>query len=151
MIHQCEPILPFEINRDIKEGHSPLGKLLKHPGIYIETISMIFIVCIGIYCLKRIWCRPATLRYWPYSPVPSLHAIVDDDVEAAPIYRSTGMVEKPARPHENHNLYIGLGAMRPDSHCEQPVLSKAFPSGGSLATKMKIQGMQLEWITDCKT
>ena len=33
------------------------------------------------------------------------HAIVDDDVEVAPIYRSRGMVEEPRRPHKNHYLH----------------------------------------------
>ena len=45
IIGQSEPILPCEINRDMKEGSSLTSKLLTHPGTYI--------VCIGIYCLRR--------------------------------------------------------------------------------------------------
>ena len=62
MIGQSEPILLFEINRDMEEGPSITWKLLTHPGTYIWAISMIFIVCIGIYCLKQFCCRLATLR-----------------------------------------------------------------------------------------
>ena len=63
IIGQSESILMFEINRDTKEGPSLTWKLLTHQGTYIGTISVIFIVCIDIYCLKRFWCRPSTPRH----------------------------------------------------------------------------------------
>ena len=69
---------------------------------------------------------------------------VDNDVEAAPIYRSGGMVEKPVRRHENHDLNIEGETTRLENHCKQPVLSKAVPSAESLATTAKIQRMQKE-------
>ena len=34
------------------------------------------------------------------------YTILDDDVEAAPIYRCNGKVLPPTRPHENHGLAI---------------------------------------------
>ena len=34
------------------------------------------------------------------------YTIVDDDVEAAPIYRCDGKASQPARPHKNHSLHI---------------------------------------------
>ena len=34
------------------------------------------------------------------------YTIVDDDVEAAPIYRHNGKVLPPTRPRENHGLAI---------------------------------------------
>ena len=61
---------------------------------------MTFIVCIGVYCLKSFLCRPAIPMHQPYSLVSSQHAMLDDDVEVAPIYRSGGMVEKSVRPCE---------------------------------------------------
>ena len=42
-------------------------------------------------------------------------------------------------------------AIRLESHCKQSVLSNAVPFARSLATKAKIQEMQLEWMTDYKT
>ena len=38
-----------------------------------------------------------------YTQASLQHAIVDDDVEAAPIYRSGGKAENQVRPHENHD------------------------------------------------
>ena len=124
MIGLGEPILPFEINRDMEEGPCLTWKLLTHPGTYIGTIGVIFVVCIGIYCLKGFWCWSATPRYQPYSPVSLWHAVVDNTVEVAPIYRSRGMVEKPVRSCENNDLCMEWEAMKPESHCNQPVLSK---------------------------
>ena len=35
------------------------------------------------------------------------YTIVDDDVEAAPIYRCNGKARQPiVRPHKNHDLHI---------------------------------------------
>ena len=106
VIGQSEPILPFEINGDMNKGPSLTQKLLIHPGTYIGTIGMIVAICVGAYCFKRSLFRPATLRYWPYSPVSLKHAIVDDEVEAVPIYRGGGTVDKPVRPHKNHDLHM---------------------------------------------
>ena len=48
----------------------------------------------------------------PYSPFSLQHAIVDDDVEVAPIYRCGGMADEPWRPHNKHNLHIEMGAWK---------------------------------------
>ena len=34
------------------------------------------------------------------------YTIVDDDVEAAPIYRCNGRAKQPTRPCENHDLHM---------------------------------------------
>ena len=34
------------------------------------------------------------------------YTIVDDDVEAAPIYRCDGKAQLPTRPHKNHGLHM---------------------------------------------
>ena len=34
------------------------------------------------------------------------YTIVDDDVEAAPIYRCDGKAQQPTRAHENHGLHM---------------------------------------------
>ena len=36
------------------------------------------------------------------------YTIVDDDVEAAPIYRCDDKAKQPARPCENHDLHMEL-------------------------------------------
>ena len=92
MINASEPIHSFTI-KDDDEDSSLIWTILKHPGTYIRTISMIFVLCIGVYCF-RFWIRPASHRHWPYFPVSLQHAIVDDDVEVTPIYRCRDKVEK---------------------------------------------------------
>ena len=68
------------------------------------------------------------------------NAIVDDDVEVAPIYRCRGKVEELRRPCKN--LCIEQEAARLESHCNQPALAKGVPISGSLAPKAKILGTQ---------
>ena len=107
LIGQTRPILPFEINGSLEEGGpSLIGKFLTQPWTYMGFLGTIFIASMGIYCLKKFWCRPALPHHRPYTPASSWHAIVDDDVEAAPIYRSRGQVENPVRAHKNHDLHM---------------------------------------------
>ena len=40
--------------KDDDEDPSLIWTILFHPGTYIGTIGMIFAVCIGVYCLKRL-------------------------------------------------------------------------------------------------
>ena len=40
--------------------------------------------------------QPGTMQY----------TIVNDDVEAAPLYRCDGKAQQPTRPHENPGLHI---------------------------------------------
>ena len=141
MINTSEPVHSINI-KDDDEDSSVIWTMLKHPGTYIGTICMIFAVCIGIYYFKRFWIWPATPRHQPYSPVSSQHAIVDDDVEVEPIYRCGDKVEKPIRPHKNHDLHIEWEADRLESFCKQPALAKGVPITGSLAPKAKIPGRQ---------
>ena len=101
-------------------------KLLTHPKTYIGTIGMILAIGIGVYCFKRYLFRPATLRHWPYHPVSSWHAIVDDDVEGTTMYRGGSLVENPVKSSGNHAMCI-----------EQ----EATKTEWSLATKTKIEGM----------
>ena len=76
MINTSEPVNSFPIKDDYKD-QSIIWTFLTHPGTYI---GIIFTVCIGVYSFKRFWIRPATPRFWPYSPVSLQHAIVDNDV-----------------------------------------------------------------------
>ena len=139
MINKSEPIHSFMI----KDNEDPSLKwtILKHPGTYTGTISMIFVLCIGVYCLK-FWIRPASPRCQPHSPVSLWHAIVDDDVEGAPIYRHGGKAEKSMRPQRNHDLGIKREAERLERHFKQPALAKGVPISRSFAPKAKILGTQ---------
>ena len=58
MIDTSKSVHSFTIkdNDEDIQGHT-------HPGTYIGTIGMIFAACIGVYCFKRFWVRPATSRH----------------------------------------------------------------------------------------
>ena len=59
MINVSESIHSFII-KDDDEELSLIWTILKHPGTYIGTVSMIFVLCIGGSCF-RFWIRPAAL------------------------------------------------------------------------------------------
>ena len=62
MIKTSEPSHLFTI-KDDNEDPSLIQAILTHPGTYIGTIDIIFAVCIGVYCFKRFWIRPANPRF----------------------------------------------------------------------------------------
>ena len=84
--------------KDDDECPSFIWTILMHPETYIGNSGKIYAVCIGVFCFKRSWIRPATPRHWPYSQVSLQHAIMDDDVEVASIYRHNIKVDEPWRP-----------------------------------------------------
>ena len=66
------------------------------------------------------------------------YTFVDDDVEAAPIYRCDGKASQPIRPHENHGLHIEHIPTWMESQCKQQMQSFVVPAQGSLANMTKI-------------
>ena len=129
MVKSSEPVHSFTI-KDDDDDPSLIWKILRHPGIYTGIIGTMFTICIGVYCFKIFCFRPSTPKHQFYSPVSSQHAIVDDDVDVAPIYRGGGMVEEPRRPHKNNDLHIEQEATRLESHWKQPALLKGVPISG---------------------
>ena len=93
MVNTSEPVYSFTIKDDEIDNLNASWDIHRDYGYD-------FAVCTDVYCFKRIWIRPATLI--PHSLLR--HAIVDDNVEVAPIYRCRGRVEEPRRPHKNHNI-----------------------------------------------
>ena len=70
------------------------------------------------------------------------YIIVDDNIEAAPIYRCDGKAGQPiVRPWENHDLNMEWEPTWMESQQKQQIQSKAVPTSESLDTT-KIQGMQ---------
>ena len=70
------------------------------------------------------------------------YTIVDDDVEAAPIYRCDGKAPQPIRPHENRGLHIEHIPTWMESQCKHQMQSLVVPAQGSLVNTSKIQGTQ---------
>ena len=78
----------------------------------------------------------------PLQPGTTQYTIVDDDVEAAPIYRCDGKAQQPTRPHKNHGLHMEHIPTWMESQCKQQTQSLVVPAQGSLAITSKIQGTQ---------
>ena len=70
------------------------------------------------------------------------YTIVDDGVEAAPIYRCNGKAPQPTRPCENYGLHIEHIPTSMESLCKQQMQSLVVPAQGSLVNTSKIQGTQ---------
>ena len=61
------------------------------------------------------------------------YTFVDDDVDAAPIYRCNGKASQPTRPHKNHGLHMDHISTWTESQCKHQMQSLVVPVQGSLA------------------
>ena len=89
--------------------------LFAHPGIYVSALGLLIPVGIGLFCCYFFWCQPARLVCQPLQLGNMQYAIVDDNVEVAPIYRCDVKESQPTRPHENHGLAIEHLSTQPES------------------------------------
>ena len=78
----------------------------------------------------------------PLQPGNMWYTIVDDNVEAAPIYRCAGKVSSPTKPGENHGLAIVCLPTWTESQYKQQSESLVVPVSGQLDNFSKIQGTQ---------
>ena len=70
------------------------------------------------------------------------YTIVDEDVEAAPIYRCDDKTSQSIRPCENHGLHIEHIPTQTKSQYKQQMQSLVVPAQGSLVHTSEIQGTQ---------
>ena len=123
-------LMPFNVN------------LFTHPGIYVSALGSLIPVGIGLFCCYFFWCQPARLACQPLHSGNMQYAIVDDNVEEAPVYRCEGKARKPTRPCEDHGLAIECLPTQSESRQKPQLKSFAGPTQGSLAKSSKILGMQ---------
>ena len=116
--------------------------LFSHTEMYITAIGLLIPAGLGLFHCYFFWCQPARLACQPLQPGNMQYTIVDDDVEAAPIYRCSGKVLQPTRPCENHGLAIEHLPTWTESQCKQQLKSLVVPVHGSLGNSSKIQGTQ---------
>ena len=106
MISGITPITPFtspeESTRDTVSTWTPFS----HTGVYVMAIGLLIPAGWGIFGCYFFWCQPARLAHQPLQPGTTQYTIVDNDVEAAPIYRCNGRAKQPTRPHKNHGLHM---------------------------------------------
>ena len=125
LLNSTTPIVPF--NTESSGNTNSLWSVFTHPGIYVSALGSIIPVGIGLFCCYFFWCQPARLACWPLQPGNMWYTIVDDNVEAAPIYRCNGKALQPTRPCENHGLAIEHLPTQVESHCKQQLKSFAVP------------------------
>ena len=99
-IQHITPFSPEESTGDT------IWTLFVHTGVYVTAIGSLIPAGLGIFCCYFFWCWPARLAHQPLQPGTMQYTIVDDDVEAAPIYRCDGKASQPARPCRNYGLHI---------------------------------------------
>ena len=127
------PILPFQLADESVDDTGSIWTLFSHTGIYGMAIGLLIPAGPGVFCCYFFWCWPAMLVCWPLQSVSTQHTIVDDDVEAAPIYRSDGKAGQPIlRPYKNHELYMKWEPTWTESQQKQQTHSKAGPKSRSL-------------------
>ena len=103
--------------------------LFSHTEIYITAIGLLIPTGLGMLCCYLFCCQPARLACWPLQSGSTWCIIVNDNVEAAPIYRCNGKAGQPiVRPHENHELHIEWEPTQMESWQKQQISSRAVPT-----------------------
>ena len=106
MISDIQPITPFTLPEKSTGNTASIWTLFSHTGVYITAIGLLIPAGLGIFCCYFFWCQPARLACQCLQPGTMQYTIVDDDVEAAPIYRCNDKAQQPTRPHESHGLHM---------------------------------------------
>ena len=110
--------------------------------VYLTGIRSLIPAGLGIFCCYFFWCWPARLACQPLQSGTMQYTIVDDNVEAVPIYRCSGKAQQPTPCCKNHGLHMEPVPTWTESRCKQQTQSLVVPAQGSLAITSKIQGTQ---------
>ena len=128
MINNNGPILPFNLADESIDDTASIWTLFSCTSIYVIAIGLLIPTGLGIFCCYIFWCQHAILVCWPFQSGSLWHTIVDDDEEAAPIYRGDGKAGQPViSPHKNHNLHMKWEPTWMESQQKQQAPSKAVP------------------------
>ena len=141
MITSNIPVNPF-LSTDESIGETlSVWTLFSHAGVYVTALGLLIPAGLGIFCCYFFWCWPARLVCQPLQSGSMQYTIVDDNVDAKPIYRCDGKAGQPiVRPCENHDLYMEWEPRQMESQQKQQIQSRAVPASRSLDTT-KIQRM----------
>ena len=141
--HMISGIKPIALSHHLLSQQltqNQFGHCFTHAGVYIMAIGLLIPAGLGIFCCYFLWCHPARLACQPLQPGSVQYTIVDDGVEAAPIYKCEGKAKQPTRPHENHDLHREWEPTWMESQQKQQMQSLVVPAYGSLGNTSKIQG-----------
>ena len=142
MANGIQHVTPFTSPEESTRDTALVWTLFSYTGVYVMAIRLIIPAGLGIFCCYFFWCQPARLACQPLQPGTTQYTIVDDDVEAAPIYRCDGKAHQPTRPCKNHGLCMQHIPTQMESQYKQQMQSLVVPAQGSLAITSKIQGTQ---------
>ena len=142
MIHGNTCITPFTSPTESIADTESIWTLFSHTGVYVMAIGSFIPAWLGIFCCYFFWCWPARLVHQPLQPGSMWYTIVDEDVEAEPIYRCEGKVKQPTSPHKNHDLHMEWEPTQMESWQKQWTQSLGVPACRSLDNTSKIQGTQ---------
>ena len=117
MAKGIQHIPPFSPEKSTGDTDS-IWTLFLHRGIYVMAIGLLIPAGFGILCCYFLWCWPARLVHQPLQPGTMEYTIVDDDVEAALIYRCNGKALQPTRLCENHGLHIEHIPTQTEGQCK---------------------------------
>ena len=127
MVSGKELIAPFMTTGKSIDDTVSIWTLFSHTGIYVMVIGLLIPTGLGIFCCYFFWCWPARLACQPLQVGSMWYTIVDDNVEAAPIYRCNSRTTQPiVRPHKNHDLHIEQEPTQTESQHKQQPQSKEF-------------------------
>ena len=116
--------------------------LFSHAGVCVMAIGLLIPAGLGIFCCYFFWCWPARLSCQPLQSGSMQYTIVDDNVEAAPIYRCNSKAEQPiVRPCKNHDLDIEWEPTWTEIQQKQQIHPEYFLHQDHWIT-LKIQRMQ---------
>ena len=135
-------ITPFTSPEESTGDTASIWTLFSHTGVYVTAIGLLIPAGLGIFCCYFFWFQPARLAHWPLQPGTMQYTIVDDDVEAAPIYRCNGKAQQPRRPRKYHGLHMEHIPTQMGSRYKQQAQSLVVNAQGSLAITSQIQGTQ---------
>ena len=137
MISDITTITPFASPEESTGDTVLIWTLFSHTGVYVMAIGSLIPAGLGdilLLFLLMLTCQsslqPGTMQY----------TIVDDDVEAAPIYRCNGRAKHPTRPCKNHDLHIGQVPTWTESWQQQQMQSLVVPACRSLESTSKNPG-----------
>ena len=131
MISGNKQITPFTSPTEPIDDTISIWTLFSHTGVYVMAIGSLILAGLEIICCYFLWCWPARLVHQPLQPGPVQYTIVDDNVEAAPIYRCNGKAKQPTRPHENHDLHMEQEPTWLESQQKQHMQLLVVPACGS--------------------
>ena len=90
MVDGIHLITPFTSPEESTGDTVSIWTLFSHTRVYVTAIGLLIPAGLGIFCCYFFWCQPARVVHLPLQPGTTQYTNVDDDVEAAPIYRCDG-------------------------------------------------------------